>query len=380
MSTTPNFAEPMTNEMVQAPAVPYTLYNAPAVTLATFFGTPAAGSLLMALNFSRLGEKGYAAMILILGFLVTGLAVAVGFFLPITATSGMGLALLVGMRLLATKLQGEAVAQHVSRGGKLGSKWVATALGVGFFCLLFAAVAIPVLAKSGQGKPGVSGSNAFDALTSMFDAKSKVTIGENDEVYYTGTATKEDAQKLGAALKTDGYFKDLGVSVFLDKGSNGTTISMVVQESALKNPGIQMEEEEVAREVADSVGGLPIHVKIIDKYEIVKMQGIVGRASLDNKDEVFYFGNATQTEGESLARALQKEEYFGGRGASVLLSKDGDGTSISFVVSDGFWDDPAHVSGFEAVVKAVAPSVGGLPVTLRLVNTSLEDKKDSVVK
>jgi hypothetical protein len=366
--------------MDQAPAAPFTLYNAPAVTLATFFGTPAAGSLLMALNFSRLGEKGYAAMILILGFLVTGLAIAFGFFAPKAVTYPLGLALLLGMRFLATKLQGEAVAQHVSRGGKLGSKWIATGVGVGFFCLLFAGVAIPVFAASAQGKPGVSGSNAFDLFTSMFADKSKVTIGENDEVYYTGTATKEDAQKLGAALKTDGYFKDRGVSVFLDKGANGTTISMVVQEAALKNPGIQLEEEEVAREVADSVGGLPIHVKLIDKYETVKMQGIVGRASLDNKDEVFYFGNATQTEAESLVRALQKEDYFGGRGASVLLSKDGDGTSISFVVSDGFWDDPSHVAGFEAVVKAVAPSVGGLPVTLRLVNTGLEDKKDSVVK
>jgi hypothetical protein len=32
------------------------------------------------------------------------------------------------------------------------------------------------------------------------------------------------------------------------------------------------------------------------------------------------------------------------------------------------------------VVRAVAPSVGGLPIKLRLVTTALDDKKDVVVQ
>jgi hypothetical protein len=358
-SAYPNDAQLVPETVAFPAAANFSLFNSRAVTLATFFGTPAAGAVLMALNYRRLGEKGHAAMVLAVGITVTGLAIALAFATPSVASYPMGIGLLLLTRLLAERLQGKAVALHVSQGGRLASKWVAFAVGAAFFVLIFLSVLIPVYAQ---------------------EMGSKVKIGENDEVFFTGSATRAEAQALGTELKADGYFKDRGTTVFLDKGDGGTTISMVVKDGVWERPGILMQEEEVAREVATAVGGLPIHVKVVDKERQVRKQGIVGRVSLDAKDEVFYFGDATAAEATALDKALQHEEYFSGRGASVMFSKDSDGKAISFVVSDGFWDDPAHVSGFEAVVKAVAPAVGGLPMTLKLVNTSLDDKKDVVVK
>jgi hypothetical protein len=340
-----------------APA--YRLFSVQAVTIAALFGGPVAGSILMAVNYSRLGKKGQAALTFIVGFVVTAIAIFIGYAIPANGTYPIALGLLILTRFAATSMQGKAIERHVSLGGRLGSKWLAFGLGVAILCVIFLAIFVPAY---------------------MSSAHSKVIIGSKDEVFYTGSATRQEAQSLGDALKKGSYFVDRGTSVFLDKGANGTTISLVVHDGAWDVPGTLATEEEAMREVADSVDGLPIHVRLMNAAQEVKKEGIVGRASLDGKDEVFYFGKATEAEATALIRALQEEKYFSGRGTSVLLSKDEDGTVMSFVVSEGFWDDPAHVTEFEAVVRAVAPSVGGLPVKLRLVNTALDDKKDTVVQ
>jgi hypothetical protein len=358
-NTYPNGMQPVSGTVACPAPSTIALYNSRAVTVATFFGTPAAGALLMALNYKRLGKTGPAAITLILGFTVTAAAVGLGFIAPKAFTYSLGLALLYATRVLAEKLQGPMVANHVSQGGKLGSRWTALGIGVGFFVVIFLSVLVPVYAQ---------------------DSKPKVKIGENDEVFYTGSATKADALALGNELKTDGYFKDRGTSIFLDKGKDGTTLSMVVKDGVWEKPEILMEEEEVAREVASVIGGFPVHVKVIDKEQQVKKQGIVGRVSGNGKDEVFYFTDATQAEASALDKALQREEYFSGRETSVMYSNDSGVKAISFVVSDGYWNDPAHVTSFEGLVKALAPAVGGLPVTLKLVNTTLDDKKVVVVQ
>jgi hypothetical protein len=62
----------------------------------------------------------------------------------------------------------------------------------------------------------------------------------------------------------------------------------------------------------------------------------------------------------------------------VFLTKDG-GTTITFIVSDGTWNNPTMVTDFETIVRSVAPSVGGLPIDLRLDNTTLTVEKDEMV-
>ena len=65
----------------------------------------------------------------------------------------------------------------------------------------------------------------------------KVIIGTQDEVFYSGSATKDQATALGNALKGDGYFQDKGVTVLLDKESSGTTISFVVKDGFWNQAG-----------------------------------------------------------------------------------------------------------------------------------------------
>jgi hypothetical protein len=166
---------------VVAPA--YKLFSVQAVAIAALFGGPVGGSILMAVNYSRLGKKGLAALTFIVGFAVTALAVFIGYAIPANGTYPIALGLLILTRFAATGMQGKAIERHVSLGGGLGSKWLAFGLGVAILGVIFAAVIVPLY---------------------MSSAHSTEIIGTKDEVLFTGSATKQDWQVLGDALKKGG--------------------------------------------------------------------------------------------------------------------------------------------------------------------------------
>jgi hypothetical protein len=58
----------------------------------------------------------------------------------------------------------------------------------------------------------------------------------------------------------------------------------------------------------------------------------------------------------------------------VVLLK-GDGTVISFAVQEGLWERADAVTALEGLVRRVAPSVGGLPIQLRLLGPQMEIRK-----
>jgi len=99
------------------------------------------------------------------------------------------------------------------------------------------------------------------------------------------------------------------------------------------------------------------------------------------KNEVIYKGSATEQDAQNLATALKTAQYFSDNdaGTSVILTKDSSGTAISFVVKDGFWDDPKYVDGFTQLSRSLAPTVGGLPLKMRMVNEKGETKKEVAI-
>ena len=205
-----------------------------------------------------------------------------------------------------------------------------------------------------------------------------VTIGTKDEVIYSGTATKDLAAALGNALKTDGYFQDQGASVLLDKETSGTTISYVVQDGTWNQSGIVAKFDEVTREVASSVGGLPLNVQLVNDSKTVEKTSTVGSVAFGN-DTLVYEGAATQAEAQALGQKLQTIGFFSGKGVDVILGKHPDSTTIAFVLSDGAWNDSDTVSVFEDLVRQVAPAIGGLPVKMLLLSTKMQKEKDETI-
>ncbi len=349
-------------QAIQTATPDYSLYDSGAVALASLFGTPVAGASLMALNYRRLGKTGMAIATLLAGAAVTLIVIALSWNLPRSAVSPIALVLLIAVRQVARVAQGHTLNEHVEKGGRLGSKGLAFGLGLVFFTVIVALVF------------------AFASISDQATNGSKLTIGARDEIFYSGSATKQEAEALGGALKQSGYLSDRGVSVFLAKSSEGTVISYVAKEGSWNDPSLVSSFEEITGQAAPSVGGLPVLLRIINKNKEVKFQSTIAREALEGGDVVYYYGDVPQSQAHALGLALKADKFFQGRGADVFLARHSNNTTMSFVVKEGVWQDPAIVKEFERIARDGANAVGGLPVTLRLMTSQLDVKKDEVIE
>ena len=249
---TPNISPAITPEV--SPPINYELYDFRGVSIATVLGSPAAGSVLLAMNYRRLGRSGEAVASVVLGILGTLAIMVLAYLLPTKTPSVLfWLPPIYVMTLLSKSLQGPAIAAHTSAGGRLASRWKAAGVGVIGLAIIGSALLFYVYGP-------------FNPLGS------KIVIGMKDEMYYRGTATVEDAKSLGAALKTDGFFTDKGVTVALSKGAEGTRVSFVVNEGVWDNAAMIKGFETLGREIAPSVGGLPITIRLMNAETTVKKE------------------------------------------------------------------------------------------------------------
>lgn len=205
-------------EPVQPPA--YTLHPIRGVTWATFWGTPLAGGVVMALNFRRTGDSASARAALLTGLFASVALVGLFLVLPEHVTDRIPSAAimipqLVAVNGIATRLQGEMLSDHEDRGGKIASAW--RGVGIGILCL------IPFLLV-------IFGSAM--ALEPSFGTR--VAFG-NDEVYYTEDATEADAHTLAGELREAKFFGGPGVSVQISATNGQYTVSFVMVEEAWNN-------------------------------------------------------------------------------------------------------------------------------------------------
>lgn len=141
-ATVPAYAMPGAN-LNAGPS--YKLFDSRAVAIATLFGSPAAGAIVMALNYSRLGQKSKATLAVVYGFLATIAGIALGFVLPQGVGSGLGFGLLLAMMNIAKSAQGPAIAEHQQQGGKLASGWAAFFIGLGLMVVIIGIIAVVVV-------------------------------------------------------------------------------------------------------------------------------------------------------------------------------------------------------------------------------------------
>lgn len=207
----------------------------------------------------------------------------------------------------------------------------------------------------------------------------KVIVGTRDEVYYSHGATMQEATELGHALQGTGFFNDRGTSVQLSRINGLATIWFVLNESAWDHPDTVASFEEIGRRVATAVGGFPIQVRLVDSAWTVRKSLVVGKAMAGAKDAIYYYGAATAADAKALGQALRQAGYLQDLGVAVVVSKDA-GTVLSFVVGKGVWERPEAVASFARLARMVAPSVGGLPVQLRLLSPEMEAKKEVTVR
>ena len=215
----------------------------------------------------------------------------------------------------------------------------------------------------------------YGALHKADSGIAKVTIGARDEVYYSHAATEADAATLGRALQGTGFFSDRGAAVLLSKGKGGSIVSFVLNEGAWDHAGTVSTFEEIGRRIAGPAGGFPIRLRLCDAKWNTHKELTIGKVMEGTRDEIYYYGAATESEAQALGDALKRAGYLVDSGSSVILAKDRT-TSISFVVSDVAWQRLSSVVDFELLIRKVAPAVGGTPIDLRLLNANMEVKRE----
>ena len=219
----------------------------------------------------------------------------------------------------------------------------------------------------------------------------RLKVGKDSYVLYDGTATKADAQSLVAALTKVGFFSKTGEMVLLHKGADGTAISIPTNVDGdgssdklepWKDPQMLAWTQVTGVLVAPSVGGPPIRMEILSKQgDVMKAVPIVERQlQVGAADSIWYSGMATEADAAALGKALTEIGFFGHRGSRVWLEKGGGGTSLSFSVREGAWDDPKAVALMLQVAARAVPAIGGPPVTVYLLDWNFERKKTAVIQ
>jgi hypothetical protein len=347
----------------------YRLFDSGAVGTAAFICCPLAGAILIAVNYGRLGKAGRGVLAVTLGLIATALNILIKWNWN-TSSSSLGrleydafeivffICMWICTWQVAKEAQGDAIKEHTAHGGQLGSRATAFFVGIATLAVLFGGVGAALYETQNR----------------------KLLIGTTDQVIYSGIATKADAAALGNVLKSNDYFQDRGASVLLNEGFGSRTISFVVQDGVWNQAGMLSSFEELAREVAPTVGGLPVQVHLVDSTGNVEATSTVGEVSFDGGDRVYYAGSATKAHAQALGRWFKSKGFFRGKGVNVFLTRHDDGTTLAFVIADGVWNNPNKVSNFEAIVRDIAPMVGGLPIDMHLVNTQLELKKDELIQ
>ena len=293
------------------------------------------------------------------GFLLTALLILLGIAVPNDSLRAMPIVAVVVVASTIKAMQGSAVAQHVSLGGMLASRW--TAFGIGIATL------VPIVA-------------VITGVVMLQTWGSKVTFG-NDEITIAGSATRKDARTLGESLRSIGYFTGKGATVDLSKDKSGVTVSFMVQEGAWDKPDYIGSFWEIGHTIAPSVGGLPIKVRLINLKRDVKREMTVAASTklMVGKDVLYYSGSVTEAQAKALGDKLKSIGFLQDRGAMVEYSKGADGTIFGFVVMREVWNEPGMLNSFQDVIRGIAASAGGLPIKLRFINMAHETQKEVTV-
>ena len=265
----------------------------------------------------------FIAYNLVYGFARTGLDIA-------AHLGGLGTGFLVGMAL--------TVPASVP-GARLRRAVIVAVASVGFLALAFAR--LPV----------------------------RAVLAGTDMVRYTDKVTRPEAEALAHYLKQSGFFQDHGVTVELSRRADGPVVSFAVKDGSWNDVGYLDSIDALGPEIATAAVSPPLTIELLDPKGVSRRQIRITRkvVHVGKNDLVYYEGSATEDEAKALGAALQANGFFADTGRSLTLSKGADGTVIRLEVTAAGWGNPQYQKTVLVFGRQIAPAVGGVPITVRLV-------------
>lgn len=226
----------------------YKLCSVGSMMLAAFLGSPAAGGVLLAINYVRLGRATAAALWGIVLLLITCAIFWAAMELPDEVPGAMFFVpQLVIMYVIANSLQGKLITAHQRSGGRMISNWAAAGIGL-FGGLVIAGVLIGfmILEEETRG--------------------THIEIGQHDEIYYSPGATEKDAKALGAILLDELYFGDPpGTTALITKTDGVYEISFILIDGAWNEAPTVKYYRDLGEALAKNRFGRPLLINLSDQ-------------------------------------------------------------------------------------------------------------------
>jgi len=236
----------------------FTLHPVKGVVWAAFWGSPLAAGIIMAINYHRLGKADAARNAVAIAAIATVALFAGIFAIPeeINVPSFVFIAAqLAVVQAIANALQGDLIRRHAEQGGALASPW--PSVGVGLLCL-----------------PLVLGS-VFGAVFLLEPSWGTVVKFGDDEIYYAGDATEEDARKLAGVLENIGIFGAGGSSVRIEYSSTQHTVSFPLVRGAWDDTEAIDVYREIGRAIVASGFPTPLTIQLCDEYYEAKRTFVI---------------------------------------------------------------------------------------------------------
>jgi hypothetical protein len=232
------------------PSAPgYKLFSVGAIVLATFLGSPVAGTVLMAMNYWRLGRKSAAWISVAVGILATAFIIAAALALPEeTPNSPFIVAQLLGMYFVARGLQGGLISQHCRTYGRLASMWAAAGISLLVVVPLGLVLVAALLLWDYQG------------LGTRYE------VSDKEEIYYSGQCDADDALRLARRLGEEDFFDGSTESTVLISLLDGRyTISFAVPDGAWDETLVVTYYRALGEVLADEFGR-PLDIEFLDEW------------------------------------------------------------------------------------------------------------------
>jgi len=230
-----------------------TLYSGTQVRIATFFGGPLAGCILMARNYGSLARPDKAGPCLIIGFISTIALIVAAFLLPESFPNiVLPLLSVVVMHQWHQGTQEAEYKRFIGDGGQRASyrpvAFVSVSCLVGILLVIFAMLLV--------GSGGA-----------LFDDYGQRLEFNGGELYYAPDVTEEQARSLGRYLVKTDFFDNTPKSVRITRSGAVYAFHIVVAPEGEKNPLLEIVATHLGRELsADVFDNAPVEVHICDEY------------------------------------------------------------------------------------------------------------------
>ena len=199
--------------------------------------------------------------------------------------------------------------------------------------------------------------------------RNRLTFMQN-ELYYGGGVSKDEARSIGEYLVREQYFTDdHSSSVILDFSDGRYELGFVVDPGYLDVPLMLMEYGITGSRIArETLQGRPVSVVLYDENLGFLKSVPLTKIMLFGKGELYYTAPVREAEATAVGEVLQQNGYFNDEnGASVQITLEQDVYQLKFVIDTSQAVDSGMTSELREISQTIASEVlGGQPLVFHL--------------